>query len=139
MLGVYGIMDVPRLARQGAVIAMRPRLTGEGALAAVFYGSDRQWSGSGQAVDDDGVTTAYLRGNYSTLWCNYTFQNGTFRVHVARFGGFLGAPALTTVRLSFPQMPPMTVVKQAGASVEYSHEIVGPVVTVPDVDFGSMP
>jgi len=153
-LGVYGIMDVPRLARQGAVIAMRPRLASEGSLAragaplravefrvapALAFYTGVSASGSGQAVDDDGVTTGYLRGNYVTLSCNYTFQNGTFRVHVARSGGFPGAPTLTTVRLSFPQLPPMTVVNQAGASVEYSHEIVGPVVTVPDVDFGSMP
>ncbi|CAK0795391.1 unnamed protein product [Prorocentrum cordatum] len=155
-LGVYGIMDVPRLARQGAVIAMRPRLAGEGSLAragaplravefrvapaAVFYGSvDRQWSGSGEAVDDDGVTTAYLRGSYSTISCNYTFQNGTFQVHVARSGSFPGQPSLTTVRLSFPQMPPMLVLKPAGASVEYSREIAGPLVTVPDVAFGPMP
>ena len=43
-----------------------------------------------------------------------------------------------TVRLSFPQMPPVTVVEQAGAwveSVEYNHEIVGPVVTLSSVGF----
>lgn len=156
---VYGISDVPALVRQGAVIPMRPReeLRRSGIArarqplgavefrimpAAAFY-SGGTLTGSGAAVDDDGVSLEYMSGRYARMTCNYSFAGREFQVSVSRIGGFNGMPEKVTLVLSFPQLPPLKVTSfEGGASGHagaYSHEVLGSVLTVTEVDFAKGP
>eukprot|EP00928_Gymnodinium_smaydae_P030258 TRINITY_DN22546_c0_g3_i1.p1 TRINITY_DN22546_c0_g3~~TRINITY_DN22546_c0_g3_i1.p1 ORF type:complete len:903 (-),score=95.05 TRINITY_DN22546_c0_g3_i1:79-2787(-) len=147
---VYGIADVPSFVRQGAVIPMRPWQRGETSLARAaslltmvdfriapaeaFY-TGGVVSRTGVVVDDDGITTDFMDGKYSKTECSYTFDNGVFKFTLSRSGDFEGKPAKLSVRLSFPQMPPVLISRSSSkASVAYDDELLGPVVTLLDVD-----
>jgi len=154
---IYGILDVPGFARQGAVIPMRPRVRGRSSLARArdtltmvefrimpadaFY---RQGflAASGSVIDDDGLTMDYLTGKFANTTCSYTFQGGSFQIKLAQTGDFEGRPTRQTVKLSFPQLPPLKYVSIAtrhGAKLQhaYDRKILGPTLSVPDVDLAT--
>lgn len=88
-------------------------------------------------IDDDGVTTDYLQGKYSVTTCAYTFSDPAFHVMLNQTGDFDGRPSRATVRLSFPQMPMLSLISPKGVlpvTSFYSHEILGTVLTFKDVD-----
>eukprot|EP00746_Dinoflagellata_sp_MGD_P004739 gnl/MRDRNA2_/MRDRNA2_109170_c0_seq1.p1 gnl/MRDRNA2_/MRDRNA2_109170_c0~~gnl/MRDRNA2_/MRDRNA2_109170_c0_seq1.p1 ORF type:complete len:912 (+),score=150.65 gnl/MRDRNA2_/MRDRNA2_109170_c0_seq1:94-2829(+) len=153
----YGIYDVPSLVRQGAVIPSRPWLQGDNNVArarqplhavefvvhpaAAFYHGG-SISGSGVVIDDDGVTNDYLQGKYTVTTCEYSFSGRSFQVHLSQTGDFEGRPSSATVRLSFHQMPPLSVASAQpmgsdSLSVTYDHATLGPVVTLKNVDLAA--
>lgn len=153
----YGIFDVPGLVRQGAVIPMRPRLLGEGVLARAmqplnsiefrimpaeaFY-KGAAFSNQGRVVDDDGLSQDYLAGKYASTLCEYSFQGRTFKIKLSQTGDFTGRPQRVTLRLSFPQLPPLTILQTASLSepvVTYSHELLGTVLTFEGIELTANP
>mmetsp|Transcript_43962 Transcript_43962/g.116186 ORF Transcript_43962/g.116186 Transcript_43962/m.116186 type:complete len:905 (-) Transcript_43962:120-2834(-) len=144
----YGIHDVPGLVREGAVIPMRPRARGESSLARAakpfmvlefriapaqaFY-TGGSISGKAEVVDDDGVTLDYLKGSQSRTVCEYTFEGGKFNFKISQTGDFEGKPSSATIKLSFPQLPPMSIQVPAGAIVDYNRELVGSIATFPSI------
>lgn len=120
---IYGILDVPGFARQGAVIPMRPRVRGRSSLARArdtltmvefrimpaqgFYTGEAV-AGSGYVIDDDGMSMDYAQGAFTNTTCSFSFHNnGTsniFRVSISSTGfrHFTGQ-----VKISLPQMPPV--------------------------------
>mmetsp|Transcript_18696 Transcript_18696/g.59355 ORF Transcript_18696/g.59355 Transcript_18696/m.59355 type:complete len:901 (-) Transcript_18696:77-2779(-) len=152
--GAYGIFDVPGLLRQGAVLPLRPRAAGESSLARAgqplravefrvapaeaFY-TGGATTGEGTAVDDDGVTTDHLQGKYATVRCHYSFKGRTFFVIVSQDGDFPGRPAAVTLKLSFPQLPPLSIVRTTlkQPTITYDHRLLGSVVTFAGVELGA--
>jgi len=149
-LGVYGIKDVPGFVRQGAVVPMRPHLGGSWMARAVksleavefrimpaeaFY-SGGDFKASGVAIDDDGTSLGYQRGEFTQTTCDYTFSNGTFTIKVGQSGDFKGRPTSATLRFSFTQLPPMVMVDNGGHQfdVTYDHALLGSVFTLQNVD-----
>lgn len=147
----YGIRDVPGFIRQGAVVPLRPHSRGQSSFAravqplaalefritpaeAVYHGKEA--SGKATVVDDDGVSLDYLSGGHTETTCEYAFADGKFSFKISQTGDFKGRPSKVTLKLSFPQMPPITV-SQADATVEYDHELVGPVATFSNVDLSA--
>jgi len=155
---VYGIRDTPSLARQGAVIPMRPpRTRGESSIARArqqlqniefrimpaeaFY-RQGSFAASGSVIDDDGLTMDYLTGKFANTTCSYTFHGGRFQIKLAQTGDFEGRPTRQTVKLSFPQLPPLkyaSVATRPGANLQiaYDRKILGPTLSVPDVDLSA--
>eukprot|EP00929_Paragymnodinium_shiwhaense_P085658 TRINITY_DN4607_c0_g1_i1.p1 TRINITY_DN4607_c0_g1~~TRINITY_DN4607_c0_g1_i1.p1 ORF type:complete len:898 (+),score=160.38 TRINITY_DN4607_c0_g1_i1:69-2762(+) len=153
--GVYGIMDVPRLEREGAIIPLRPRGEDESTLgrakevlssiefrvspAEAFYNGGK-FSAAASVVDDDGLSTDYERGMFSNTTCSYEFDGQKFSIDLGEQGTFEGKPAHTLVKLSFLQMPPMRFVSGITPKhVEYSHELLGPVFTFEAVQLSGKP
>eukprot|EP00933_Yihiella_yeosuensis_P024987 TRINITY_DN19369_c0_g1_i2.p1 TRINITY_DN19369_c0_g1~~TRINITY_DN19369_c0_g1_i2.p1 ORF type:complete len:919 (-),score=136.58 TRINITY_DN19369_c0_g1_i2:189-2918(-) len=154
----YGIFDVPGFVRQGAVIPMRPQSPHQSSLARARRSLDEvefrftpakafytggSFSGSGVAIDDDGMTTDYLHGKYTKTTCDYNFQGRTFVIHLSQTGDFNARPQQVTLRLSFPQLPPFSAGGSASilvngkttvAPLSYDTHILGPVVTLENVD-----
>lgn len=154
---VYGINDVPGLVRQGAVIPMRPRFRGESSLsragqplstlefrimpAKSFYRGGST-NGSVMVVDDDGLSKDYLKGQQTTTRCEYNFTDRSFKIKLSQVGSFPGRPANVTLRLSFPQLPPVIVESTTGLgdiASDYDRSLLGTVLTVRDVDLAKGP
>lgn len=153
----YGILDVPGFVREGAVIPMRPTNIGQSSLAqakksldevefrvypALAFYTGGQTKGSGTVIDDDGFSTDYLQGKYTSTTCEYDFDTKTFTVRLSQEGDFLSKPAKVTLRLSFPQLPPLALVSASRLqlpTVSYDHHILGPVFTFYDVDLLANP
>eukprot|EP00401_Gymnodinium_catenatum_P038400 CAMPEP_0117461174 /NCGR_PEP_ID=MMETSP0784-20121206/2387_1 /TAXON_ID=39447 /ORGANISM="" /LENGTH=723 /DNA_ID=CAMNT_0005254869 /DNA_START=33 /DNA_END=2204 /DNA_ORIENTATION=+ len=152
----YGIFDVPGLVREGAVIPMRPRMPGGTNFArarrtldavefrvmpakAFYFGGAIK--GDGLAIDDDGLTTEYMNGSFTETRCAYSFEGRAFTMRLTQKGDFVGRPKLVTVKLSFPQLPPLAVMQStangAPPKVEYSHELLGSVLTFEGVDLAA--
>jgi hypothetical protein len=149
---VYGIRDVPGFELQGAVVPMRPRLPGESTMARAaqtldavefriapaeaFYKGE-SISGSGVAVDDDGVTTDYLQDQVARTKLEYNFEGRTFKIKLSQTGNFPGRPDRVLVRLAFPQLPPMEVKSVSPMMTEdlyYDRKILGTVITFKQMD-----
>lgn len=160
VVGVYGIKDVPGLVRQGAVIPMRPpRERGESSFArarqtlgslefrftpaeAFYHGGSM--NGSGRVIDDDGMTTDYLRNKFTSTVCEYSFKARRFTIRFSQSGDFPQRPEKVKLRLSFPQMPPLRLVSTSNmvgnlGPVSYDHHILGGVFTFLDVDLRMNP
>lgn len=153
---VYGINDVPGLIRQGAVIPLRPRsrnslaqaqqplsaLDFHIAPAEAFYSGGKQ-EGSVSVVDDDGITMDYQKGKFVTTKCSYSFEGRTFKLKLTQTGNFAGQLNMTTVMLSFPQLPPLTLGAYSGNEmmstpvVEYNRPLMGSVITLNNIDLTS--
>jgi len=150
----YGIGDVPGFVREGAVIPMRPRARGESWLgraiqplsslefrvmpAQAFYANGDR-NGSGFVVDDDGLTRAYQHHWQTVTTLEYIFHARSFKINVSQAGDFDGRPTRVTLKISFPQLPPMKVVSSTGVeagklSIDYDDHLVGPVLAVENVD-----
>jgi len=109
--------------------------------AEAFY-SGGVISGSGVVIDDDGLTMDYAHGKYTKTTCSYSFQARSFKISLTQSGDFTGKPPRVLVKLSFPQLPPLKVSSfsqglSSSPGVEYDHEIMGSVITLPDVDLST--
>ena len=92
--------------------------------------------GKATVVDDDGVSLDYLSGGHTETTCEYAFKDGKFSFKISQKGDFNGRPSRVIIKLSFPQMPPVTV-SNADATLEYDHELLGPVATFSNVDLSA--
>jgi len=154
---VYGIYDVPGLVRQGAVIPMRPKGRGESSLArarkslsslefriypaqAFYLGGSL--TGEGSVIDDDGLSNDYLQGKFSETKCEYVFNGNKFTFRFSQKGDFEGKPSRVMLKLSFPQLPPVEVLRKQGLGAPeyvYDHAMLGSVITFKDVDLSASP
>jgi len=103
--------------------------------ADFFYSNSGISTGYGIAIDDDGISTGYERGEVTQTRCDYSFSNGTFIINVFQTGDFKGKPKNVTLHFSFTQLPPMVLDGGAGHAFEarYDHSLLGSVFTLQNV------
>merc|ERR1740129_145661 len=83
----------------------------------------------------------YSKGKYTTTKCSYN-SAGSFRIGLSQSGDFDGRPDRVTLKLSFPQLPPLVVADASSLkpeSVTYDHRLLGSVVVFRDVDLKTSP
>mmetsp|Transcript_6909 Transcript_6909/g.12587 ORF Transcript_6909/g.12587 Transcript_6909/m.12587 type:complete len:260 (-) Transcript_6909:17-796(-) len=110
--------------------------------ASAFY-HQGSFEGSGRVVDDDGVTTEYLNGAFSSTSCEYRFQGRSFRISFSQVGDFAERPELVNLRLSFPQLPPLHVKSTLNMGIPgpvfYDHQLLGSVFVFHNVNLRNKP
>ncbi|KAA0147801.1 hypothetical protein FNF29_07145 [Cafeteria roenbergensis] len=111
----YSMSQTPIFAVAGSIMPFRPLRSGDmigtakrvyTALGFVLHSG--ALSGSGTAYEDDGETTAYLKGDYNTLLVtqNTTADRLNTQIELEVQGTFSGAPATRFLSFALMNKPP---------------------------------
>ena len=123
----YSLAETPVLVRGGAVVpTLPPPRHGDSIGAAgrpyaalvfsIYPGADR---GSAKVYEDDGATTAYLRGASATLAVSYARTANGITVTLATEGAYAELPSSQDVTLRFVNAGPVAAVAVNGAKADW--------------------